>query len=203
MVAQPQLRAGTFYPITTGLVRSGVLSTLALAYITHPDRHRRPGSYHTPTSICVPNLTDGSVNLLPLSHLDYVPEVLGSKPRTSIPQSNPPTSYHGFSLPLSICAPNSPRSQEGITKGREVEHMLEGCVVLELIYLLIGQVLFANGTCAGFASIAYAHDVLGNSNSDRHAVLAPSLSEDIDTRTITLALSVRTKMFIVAGRSTP
>ena len=45
MVEQPQLRAGTFYPITTGLVRSGVLSTPALAYIARPDRHQRSGSY--------------------------------------------------------------------------------------------------------------------------------------------------------------
>ena len=54
MVEHPQLQAGTFYPITTRLVRSGVLSTLTLTYITHPNRHQCPGSYKKPSfPICI------------------------------------------------------------------------------------------------------------------------------------------------------
>ena len=51
MVEHPQLQAGTFYPITTGLARSGVLLTLALAYIACPDRCQHPGLYYARTGL--------------------------------------------------------------------------------------------------------------------------------------------------------
>ena len=63
---------------------------------------------------------------------------------------------------------------EDIAKGWEVEHMLEGRTMPELVHLPNGQVLIANGARTGFAAIKQVPDAIGNSNSD-HAVLTPSL----------------------------
>ena len=50
MVEQSPASSWYILPISTGPVRSGVLSTLALTYIACPDRRQRPGSYH----VCMP-----------------------------------------------------------------------------------------------------------------------------------------------------
>nr|VWO96342.1 Nitrogen assimilation transcription factor nit-4 [Ganoderma boninense] len=56
----------------------------------------------------------------------------------------------------------------------EVEHMLEGRTMPELVHVPNGQVLITNGGRSGFAAISQVPDPVGNSNAD-HPVFTPSL----------------------------
>ncbi|PIL37689.1 hypothetical protein GSI_01383 [Ganoderma sinense ZZ0214-1] len=104
-------------------------------------------------NVRVTNPIDGSAILLPLSPPDFIPEVL---------------------FPATSQCSRITLTPEGIAKGWEVEHMLEGRTMPELVHLPNGQVLIANGARTGFAAIAQVSDAIGGSNAD-HAVLTPSL----------------------------
>ncbi|KAL0953560.1 hypothetical protein HGRIS_004780 [Hohenbuehelia grisea] len=124
-----------------------------------------------PNNVRVTNPIDGSAILLPLSPPDYVPEVLvcgGTSTDTIDPlllSSQDPATTQCSRIKL---------TQEGIKKGWEVEHMLEGRMMPELVHLPNGQVLITNGAGTGYAAVASIKDPVGNSNAD-HAVLTPSL----------------------------
>ncbi|KAI0363190.1 hypothetical protein BV20DRAFT_172359 [Pilatotrama ljubarskyi] len=124
-----------------------------------------------PNNVRVTNPIDGSAILLPLSPPDFIPEVLvcgGTQTDTIDPlllSSQTPATSQCSRIRL---------DEEGIAKGWQVEHMLEGRTMPELVHLPNGQVLIANGARSGFAAIASVGDPIGNSNSD-HAVLVPSL----------------------------
>ena len=125
-----------------------------------------------PNNVRVTNPIDGSAILLPLSPPDFVPEVLvcgGTAVDPSIQPANLSSQFPATSQCSRITV-----TPEGIAKGWEVEHMLEGRTMPELVHLPNGQVLIANGARTGFAAIAQVPDAIGNSNSD-HAVLTPSL----------------------------
>ncbi|KAM5542478.1 hypothetical protein V8D89_003937 [Ganoderma adspersum] len=106
-----------------------------------------------PNNVRVTNPIDGSAILLPLSPPDFIPEVL-----------TPATSQ---------CS-RITLTPEGIARGWEVEHMLEGRTMPELVHIPNGQVLITNGGRSGFAAIAQVPDPVGNSNAD-HPVFTPSI----------------------------
>ncbi|KAI8989902.1 glyoxal oxidase precursor [Trametes punicea] len=124
-----------------------------------------------PNNARVTNPMDGSAILLPLSPPDYIPEVLvcgGTQTDTIDPSlltSQTPATSQCSRIRL---------DEEGIAKGWEVDHMLGGRIMPELVHLPNGQVLITNGGRTGFAAIASVGDPVGNSNAD-HAVLVPEL----------------------------
>ncbi|KAF4598452.1 hypothetical protein EYR38_006854 [Pleurotus pulmonarius] len=124
-----------------------------------------------PNNVRVTNPIDGSAILLPLSPPDYIPEVLvcgGTATDTLDPlllSSQTPASSQCSRIKL---------TKEGIKAGWQVEHMLEGRTMPELVHLPNGQIVIANGGGSGFAAIATVPDPIGNSNAD-HPVLTPSL----------------------------
>ncbi|TBU23990.1 glyoxal oxidase precursor [Dichomitus squalens] len=125
-----------------------------------------------PNNVRVTNPIDGSAILLPLSPPDFVPEVLvcgGTAVDPSIQPANLSSQFPATSQCSRITL-----TPEGIAKGWEVEHMLEGRTMPELVHLPNGQVLIANGARTGFAALAQVPDAIGSSNAD-HAVLTPSL----------------------------
>ncbi|KAI0650924.1 glyoxal oxidase N-terminus-domain-containing protein [Trametes meyenii] len=124
-----------------------------------------------PNNVRVTNPIDGSAILLPLSPPDFIPEVLVcGGTQTNIFD---PTQLSSQTPATSQCS-RIRLDEEGIARGWEVEHMLEGRTMPELVHLPNGQVLIANGARSGFAAIHQVQDAIGNSNAD-HAVLTPSL----------------------------
>ncbi|KAH9854840.1 glyoxal oxidase precursor [Lenzites betulinus] len=124
-----------------------------------------------PNNVRVTNPIDGSAILLPLSPPDFVPEVLVCGGTQTDPLD--PLQLSSQTPASSQCS-RITLTEEGIAKGWEVEHMLEGRTMPELVHLPNGQVLITNGARSGFAAIRQVQDPIGNSNSD-HAVLVPSL----------------------------
>ncbi|KAI0355513.1 glyoxal oxidase precursor [Trametes cingulata] len=124
-----------------------------------------------PNNVRVTNPIDGSAILLPLSPPDFIPEVLvcgGSQTDTIDPtllSSQTPATSQCSRIRL---------DEAGISKGWEVEHMLEGRIMPELVHLPNGQVLIANGGRTGFAATDAVQDPIGNSDAD-NPVLVPSL----------------------------
>ncbi|KAI0774655.1 glyoxal oxidase precursor [Trametes elegans] len=124
-----------------------------------------------PNNVRVTNPIDGSAILLPLSPPDFIPEVLVCGGTQTDPLD--PSLLSSQTPATSQCS-RITLTEEGIAKGWEVEHMLEGRTMPELVHLPNGQVLIANGARSGFAAIKQVPDAIGNSNSD-HAVLVPSI----------------------------
>ena len=125
-----------------------------------------------PNGVRVANPTDGSAILLPLSPPDFIPEVLvcgGSQVDDTIQPANLSSQFPATSQCSRITL-----TDEGIAKGWQVEHMLEGRTMPELVHIPNGQVLITNGGRSGFAAIAQVPDPVGNSNAD-HPVFTPSL----------------------------
>lgn len=125
-----------------------------------------------PNGVRVTNPMDGSAILLPLSPPDYIPEVLvcgGSTADDSIPSANLSSQF-----PASSQCSRITLTPEGIERGWEVEHMLEGRIMPELVHAPNGQILIINGGGTGFAAIGNTADPVGNSNAD-HPVFVPSL----------------------------
>ncbi|KAL0953555.1 hypothetical protein HGRIS_004776 [Hohenbuehelia grisea] len=127
-----------------------------------------------PNNVRVTNPIDGSAILLPLSPPDYIPEVLvcgGTSTDTIDPtllSSQTPASSQCSRITL---------TEEGISKGWEVEQMFEGRIMPELVHVPNGQILITNGGRSGFASVGAPGsipDPVGNSNAD-HPALTPSL----------------------------
>ncbi len=107
---------------------------------------------------------DGTATLLPLSPPDYIPEVLicgGSATDDSIPSRN-----LSAQTPASDQCSRIRLTPEGIAQGWEVEHMLEGRMMPEMILLPNGQVLITNGAGTGFAALRSVADPVGQSNAD-------------------------------------
>ncbi|KAF8173873.1 glyoxal oxidase precursor [Mycena galopus ATCC 62051] len=125
-----------------------------------------------PNGVRVTNPFDGSITLLPLSPPLYTPEVLvcgGTNTSDQIPPAN-----LSAEDPASDQCSRITVTPAGIQKGWEVEHMLEGRMMPELLLLPNGQVLIINGAETGYAAIASVGIVQGNSNAD-NAALTPSL----------------------------
>ncbi|KAJ7355850.1 glyoxal oxidase N-terminus-domain-containing protein [Mycena albidolilacea] len=125
-----------------------------------------------PNGVRVTNPMDGSATLLPLSPPLYVPEVLvcgGSNSSDQIPPANLSTQD-----PASDQCSRITLTPAGIKKGWEVERMLEGRMMPEMILLPNGQVLIINGGQTGYGAMSVVGDQVGNSNAD-HAALTPSL----------------------------
>ncbi|KAJ7039410.1 glyoxal oxidase precursor [Mycena alexandri] len=125
-----------------------------------------------PNGVRVTNPFDGSLALLPLSPPDYIPEVLVCGGTNTSDQ-----------LPLANLSSQDPASDQcsritltpaGIKKGWEVERMLEGRMMPEMIILPNGQILITNGAQTGYAAFNGVPDVIGNSNAD-HPAFTPSL----------------------------
>ena len=124
-----------------------------------------------PNNVRVTNPIDGSAILLPLHPPDFTPEVLvcGGTATDTIP-SDQLTSQ----VPATSQCSRIKLTEEGIKEGWQVEHMLEGRMMPELVHIPNGQILITNGAGSGFAAIASVGDPIGNSNAD-HAVLTPSI----------------------------
>ncbi|KAJ6544310.1 glyoxal oxidase precursor [Mycena capillaripes] len=125
-----------------------------------------------PNGVRITNPFDGTATLLPLSPPLYIPEVLvcgGTNTSDQIPpedlSSQDPASDQCSRITL---------TPEGIKKGWEVERMLEGRMMPEMILLPNGEVLIINGAQTGYAAIASVGVITGNSNAD-NAALTPSL----------------------------
>ena len=126
-----------------------------------------------PNNVRVTNPIDGSAILLPLSPPDYVPEVLVCGGTAVDPVIQPANLSSQF--PATSQCSRIKLTPEGIAKGWEVEHMLEGRTMPELVHLPNGQVLIANGARTGFAAIAEVPDAVNGASDADHAVLTPSL----------------------------
>ncbi|PIL37696.1 hypothetical protein GSI_01390 [Ganoderma sinense ZZ0214-1] len=124
-----------------------------------------------PNNVRVTNPIDGSAILLPLSPPDYTPEVLVCGGTQTDPID--PSLLSSQTPATSQCS-RIMLTPEGIAKGWQVEHMLEGRTMPELVHIPNGQVLITNGGGSGFAAISQVPDPVGNSNAD-HPVLVPSI----------------------------
>ncbi|RPD67521.1 glyoxal oxidase precursor [Lentinus tigrinus ALCF2SS1-7] len=125
-----------------------------------------------PNGIHVTVPTDGSAILLPLSPPDYTPEVLvcgGSQ----IDDRTQPANFT-FQHPTSSQCSRITLTPEGIAKGWEVEHMIEGRIMLELVHIPNGQILISNGAQTGFAGIGGLGLSIDESNADQPALI-PSI----------------------------
>ncbi|KAJ7683556.1 glyoxal oxidase precursor [Mycena rosella] len=125
-----------------------------------------------PNGVRVTNPFDGTATLLPLSPPLYIPEVLvcgGTNSSDQIPSANLSSQD-----PASDQCSRIVLTPAGIEKGWEVERMLEGRMMPEMILLPNGEVLIINGGQTGYAAMSSVSDLVGNSNAD-HAVFTPSL----------------------------
>ncbi|KAJ7213258.1 glyoxal oxidase N-terminus-domain-containing protein [Mycena rebaudengoi] len=120
----------------------------------------------------VTNPFDGTATLLPLSPPSYIPEVLVCG-GTNISDTIPPEDLSSQDPASDQCS-RITLTSEGIEKGWEVERMLEGRMMPEMILLPNGQILIINGAGSGYAAISSVGVLTDNSNAD-HAVLTPSL----------------------------
>lgn len=129
-----------------------------------------------PNGVRITNPFDGTATLLPLSPPLYIPEVLvcgGTNQSDQIPaedlSSQDPASDQCSRITL---------TPAGIKKGWEVERMLEGRVMLEMILLPTGQVFITNGAQTGYAAISSVGVITGNSNADHPAYVVLCLWGD-------------------------
>lgn len=121
-----------------------------------------------PNGVRVTNPFDGTATLLPLHPPDYIPEVLicgGTNTSDQIPveqmSSQDPASDQCSRMTL---------TPEGIKRGWELEQMLEGRMMPEMILLPNGQIVIINGAQSGYAAFGTVKDPVGNvSNSDHPA----------------------------------
>ncbi|KAJ7165641.1 glyoxal oxidase N-terminus-domain-containing protein [Mycena crocata] len=125
-----------------------------------------------PNGVRVTNPFDGTAALLPLSPPLYIPEILVCGGTNTSDQIQP--ANLSSQDPASDQCSRIMLTPEGIKKGWQVERMLEGRMMPEMILLPNGQVLITNGGQTGYAAIGTVRDLAGNSNAD-HAALTPSL----------------------------
>ena len=121
-----------------------------------------------PNGVRVTNPFDGTATLLPLSPPFYAPEVLvcgGTTASDQIPSANLSSQDPAASQCSRLMI-----TPEGIKRGWQVEHMLEGRIMPEMILLPNGQVLIVNGGQTGYAAFNSVRDPVGNqSNADHPA----------------------------------
>jgi hypothetical protein len=120
-----------------------------------------------PNGVRVTNPFDGTATLLPLSPPLYIPEVLVCGGTNKSDQT--PAEDLSSQDPASDQCSRITLTPAGIKKGWEVERMLEGRVMLEMILLPTGQVLITNGAQTGYAAISSVGVITGNSNADHPA----------------------------------
>lgn len=121
-----------------------------------------------PNGVRVTNPFDGTLTLLPLHPPNYIPEVLicgGTNTSDQAPQgdlsSQDPASDQCSRMTL---------TPEGIKRGWELERMLEGRMMPDMVLMPNGQVLIINGAQTGYAAINTVKDPIGNlSNADNPA----------------------------------
>lgn len=139
-----------------------------------------------PNGVRITNTYDGTAQLLPLSPAKYVPEVLVCGGTNSSDQVNPATELSSQDPASDQCS-RIVLTEEGIRKGWEVERMLEGRMMPEMVLLPSGEVLIINGVgtgafvllvwiealssiliiaAAGYASTFGVRDLVGQSNAD-------------------------------------
>jgi len=121
----------------------------------------------------VTNPFDGTATLLPLSPPDYIPEVLvcGGTNKSDLIQPAKLSSQD----PASDQCSRITLTPEGITKGWQVEHMLEPRMMPEMILLPNGKVVIINGAGTGYAAYGSVSDPVGPSSNADHPVLIPTL----------------------------
>ncbi|KAJ7261183.1 glyoxal oxidase precursor [Mycena rebaudengoi] len=120
----------------------------------------------------VTNPFDGSAVLLPLSPPNYIPEVLvcgGSQKSDSTPEAELTAQDPATDQCARIML-----TPEGIKRGWQVEHMLEGRMMPELILLPNGEVLITNGGTTGYAAVGSIGTPFGASNA-ANPVFTPSI----------------------------
>jgi hypothetical protein len=123
-----------------------------------------------PNGVRITNPFDGTATLLPLSPPLYIPEVLvcgGTNSSDLIPPGNLSSQD-----PASDQCSRITLTPAGIKKGWEVERLLEGRMMPEMILLPNGQVLIINGAQTGYAALNGVRDPVGNSNADHPACVA-------------------------------
>ncbi|KAJ7230655.1 glyoxal oxidase N-terminus-domain-containing protein, partial [Mycena pura] len=125
-----------------------------------------------PNGVRVTNPFDGTATLLPLSPPLFTPEVLvcggSDKPDTA------PVETLSSQDPASSQCSRITLTSAGIAKGWEVEHMPQGRIMPEMVFLPNGQILIINGGASGYAAISSIGTSTGNSNAD-HPVFTPVL----------------------------
>lgn len=127
-----------------------------------------------PNGVHVTNPTDGSAILLPLSPPDYTPEVLICGGQAIDPSTSPAANLSS-QLPATSQCSRITLTEQGIARGWEVDHMLGGRIMPEMVHLPNGQILIINGGRTGFAAYAAVPDsVDGEGNAD-HPVGTPEL----------------------------
>ncbi|KAM5542484.1 hypothetical protein V8D89_003943 [Ganoderma adspersum] len=129
-----------------------------------------------PNNVRVIKPIDGSAILLPLFPPNFIPEVLVCGGTDVDPEIQPANLSSQF--PATFQCSRIKLTPEGIAKGWEVEHMLEGPHCQRRVHGLRRDV----------------PDAVGNSNSD-HAVLTPSLY----TSSLPLAQRIRNKGLPTTG----
>ncbi|KAJ7166020.1 glyoxal oxidase N-terminus-domain-containing protein [Mycena filopes] len=125
-----------------------------------------------PNGVRVTNPFDGTATLLPLSPPDYIPEILVCGGANTSDQIQP--ANLSSQNPASDQCSRITLTAAGIKKGWEVESMLEGRMMPEMLLLPNGEVLIINGAQTGYAAFDTVPDVVGNSNAD-HPAFTPSL----------------------------
>ncbi|KAI0340024.1 glyoxal oxidase precursor [Trametopsis cervina] len=125
-----------------------------------------------PNGVHVTNPIDGSAILLPLSPPNYVPEVLVCG-GVAVDPATPPEQLSSQTPATSQCS-RIMLTDAGIKKGWQVEHMLEGRTMPELVHMPNGQIVIVNGGKTGFAAFNTVKDPVGSSNAD-HPVGTPSI----------------------------
>ncbi|KAF9449109.1 copper radical oxidase, partial [Macrolepiota fuliginosa MF-IS2] len=125
-----------------------------------------------PNGVKVTNPFDGTAALLPLSPPHYTPEILVCGGTNSSDQT--PSMQLSAQDPASDQCSRMTLTPEGIKRGWQLERMLEGRVMPEMILMPNGQVLIINGAQTGYAAFASVAGNIGDSNSD-HPAFTPSL----------------------------
>ncbi|TFL02807.1 glyoxal oxidase precursor [Pterulicium gracile] len=126
-----------------------------------------------PNGVRVTNPFDGTAVLLPLSPPHYTPEVFvcgGSHVSDKIPPAQltkqDPASDQCSRLVL---------TKEGIKRGWQVEKMLEGRMIPEMILLPNGQVTIVSGAKTGYPAIGSVIGAIADGSNADHPAFTPAL----------------------------
>jgi hypothetical protein len=120
-----------------------------------------------PNGVHVTNPLDGTATLLPLHPPDYIPEILvcgGSNSSDTAPPDQLSTQD-----PASDQCSRITVTPEGIERGWEVEKMLEGRTLNEMIMMPNGKVLIINGAQTGYAAANAVSNLVNDSDADHPA----------------------------------
>jgi hypothetical protein len=121
----------------------------------------------------VSNPFDGTATLLPLSPPDYIPEVLvcGGSNASDTKQ----TAELSKQDPASDQCSRMVLTPEGIKKGWQLETMLEGRMMPEMILLPNGEVVIINGAQTGYPSLSNVQGAIEDGSNADHPAFTPVL----------------------------